>query len=128
MLAGEVIGEVIVTRGRFSSVQVNTGAGGMNIVGDAANEPSIAVDPLDPNIMVIGWRQFDTISSNFRQSGVAYSHDGGMTWTFSGSLWPGRFGSDPVLGADALGNFYYSAAGFDQPPGDVHIRGDVELA
>ena len=51
------------------SVQVNVDSGGNNIVGDAANEPSIAVDPTDPNRMAIGWRQFDTIARNFRQAG-----------------------------------------------------------
>ena len=47
---------------RFISYQVNVDAQGNNIVGDAANEPSIAVDPTDGNKMTIGWRQFDTFS------------------------------------------------------------------
>jgi hypothetical protein len=88
-------------------VQVNVNALGANIPGDAANEPSIAVDPTAPNHMVIGWRQFDTIASNFRQAGWGYSHDGGRTWTFPGVIQPGTFRSDPVLGADAEGTFYY---------------------
>jgi hypothetical protein len=88
-------------------VQVNVDEVGDNIPGDAANEPSIAVDPTAPNRIVIGWRQFDTIQSNFRQAGWAYSHDGGRTWTFPGVIEPGVFRSDPVLGADAEGTFYY---------------------
>ena len=80
---------------------------GNNILGDAANEPSIAVDPTNPNIMVIGWRQFDTISSNFRQAGYAYSHDGGRSWTCPGVHEPGVFRSDPVLDSDSEGNIYY---------------------
>jgi len=88
-------------------VQVNVDANGLNVPGDAANEPSLAVDPTDPNKMAIGWRQFDTIASNFRQAGVAYTIDGGLTWTFPGVLDPGQFRSDPVLGSDADGNFYY---------------------
>ena len=36
------------TRDSFFAVQVNIDAFGQNIVGDAANEPSIAVDPTDP--------------------------------------------------------------------------------
>jgi hypothetical protein len=90
-------------------VQVNVDAQGANIAGDAANEPSIAVDPTAPNRIVIGWRQFDTIASNFRQAGWAYSHDGGRTWTFPGVIEPGVFRSDPVLGADAEGTIYYSS-------------------
>src|SRR5438874_2336794 len=42
--------------------QVNTNAQGMNMLGDAANEPSIAVDPTAPNRIAIGWRQFDTVT------------------------------------------------------------------
>jgi hypothetical protein len=91
------------------TVQVNVDQFGQNIVGDAANEPSIAVDPNNPNILAIGWRQFDTISSNFRQAGYAYSTDGGQTWTFPGAIEPGIFRSDPVLDADNNSNlFYYS--------------------
>ncbi len=106
--------EALTVRG-FTSVQVNVDENGDNIVGDAANEPSIAIDPTDPNNVVIGWRQFDSVNSNFRQSGYGYSHDAGQTWTFPGSLWPGRFGSDPVLGADSDGTFYYMAIGGDDP-------------
>ncbi|MCW8995620.1 MAG: T9SS type A sorting domain-containing protein [Psychromonas sp.] len=92
----------------FFTVQVNVDQFGQNIVGDAANEPSIAVDPANPNNMAIGWRQFDTISSNFRQAGYAYSTDGGLNWT-TGIIEQGIFRSDPVLGADNYSKlFYYS--------------------
>src|SRR6058998_1096754 len=47
----------------FISYQVNVDAQGNNIVGDAANEPSIAVDPTDGNKMTIGWRQFNSVRS-----------------------------------------------------------------
>ncbi len=89
-------------------VQVNTNPLGSDIIGDAANEPSIAVDPTNPNRMAIGWRQFDTVTNNFRQAGVAYTTNGGLTWT-SSVLTPGLFRSDPVLESDADGNFYYSS-------------------
>jgi len=98
---------LLVTRNGFTSVQVNVDEFGDNILDDAANEPSIAVDPTNPNRMVIGWRQFDTIASNFRQAGWGYSHNAGRTWTFPGVVDPGVFRSDPVLRADADGNFYY---------------------
>ena len=91
----------------FFAVQVNVDDSSQNIVGDAANEPSIAIDPTDPNKMVIGWRQFDTIASNFRQAGYGYTTDGGQTWTFPGVIEPGIFRSDPVLDSDSEGNFYF---------------------
>ncbi len=97
-----------VTFGRFTHVQVNVANGQVNVVGDAANEPSIAVDPFDPDRMAIGWRQFDTIASNFREAGYAWTVDGGLTWQ-KGEIEPGVFRSDPVLGADAQGKFFYSS-------------------
>jgi len=93
--------------GSFISYQVNVDANGNNIVGDAANEPSISVDPTDGNKTAIGWRQFDTINSDFRQSGYGYSTDAGLTWHFPGTLQPGVFRSDPVTNSDDTGNFFY---------------------
>jgi hypothetical protein len=93
----------------YAPVQVNVNEFGENILNDAANEPSIAVDPTAPNRMVIGWRQFDNIYSNFRQAGWGYSKDGGRTWTFPGVIDPGVFRSDPVLDVDSEGIFYYNS-------------------
>src|SRR5438105_11735529 len=89
------------------SYQVNVNAAGQNIAGDAANEPSMCIDPTNPNRMAVGWRQFDNSNNSFRQSGVAYTTNGGLSWTFPGNLEPGTFRSDPVLAADATGVFYY---------------------
>lgn len=97
-----------ITFGRFTSVQVNVSGTGADIVGDAANEPTIAVDPAHPNHIAIGWRQFDFVSSNFRQAGYGYSTDGGVTWA-TGKIDPGVFRSDPVLGVDAGGDFFYNS-------------------
>ncbi len=93
----------------FFMTQVNINENGENILGDAGNEPSIAVDPTNPNRMAIGWRQFDNVSSNFRQAGYGYTLDGGETWTFPGVIDPGVFRSDPVLDADSEGRFYYNS-------------------
>lgn len=95
--------------GSYVSIQVNVDDIGDNIVGDAGNETSIAVDPLDGDNMVIGWRQFDNVASNFRQAGWAYTSDGGQTWTFPGNLQPGVFRSDPVVDTDLAGTFYYNS-------------------
>lgn len=93
--------------GVFTSYQANVDGNGNNILGDAANEPSIAVDPTDPNKMSIGWRQFDSIMSDFREAGWGYTGDGGVTWTFPGVLQNGLFRSDPVLHFNEVGNFFY---------------------
>lgn len=89
------------------SYQVNVNAAGQNIAGDAANEPSMCIDPTNPNRVAIGWRQFDSTNSSFRQSGVAYTTNSGLNWTFPGNLEAGTFRSDPVLASDASGTFYY---------------------
>ena len=83
--------------GNFTSYQVNVDAQGNNIVGDAANEPSIAVDPTDGNKMTIGWRQFNSVQSNFRQGGWGFTTDGGTTWTFPGVLENNVFPQRPGL-------------------------------
>ena len=99
-------------RALFESVQVNTNADGLNILGDAANEPSIAPNELDPANLVIGWRQFDTINSDFRQAGQAFSLDHGQTWS-ARTLTPGTFRSDPVVRAGPDGEFYFSSLRID---------------
>jgi hypothetical protein len=93
----------------FFTSQVNVDASGNNIVGDAANEPSIAVNPKNPNQIVIGWRQFASVNSNFRQAGMGYTADGGENWTFPGPLEPSVFRSDPVLDADSSGTIFYNS-------------------
>src|SRR5712692_7303813 len=93
--------------GAFVSYQVNVDANGNNIVGDAANEPSISVDPTNGNKMAIGWRQFNTWTSNFRQAGWGYTTDGGVHWTFPGVLQNNVFRSDPVTKSDEVGQFFY---------------------
>ena len=60
---------MVTQEGPFTSHQVNVNGSGQNITGDAGNEPSITVDPTNHSKMVIGWRQFNSVSSNFRQAG-----------------------------------------------------------
>lgn len=96
--------------GRFASIQVNVDATGANIRHDAANEPTIAVDPNNPTRMAIGWRQFDSDKSNFRQAGFGYTTNSGLNWT-TGTIDPGVFRSDPVLGVNAEGTFFYNSLG-----------------
>src|SRR6516225_4436217 len=93
--------------GQYTSYQVNVDANGNNRIGDAANEPSICIDPTDGNKMSIGWRQFDSIASNFREAGFAYTTNGGTRWIAPGVLENNVFRSDPVLNSDTTGRFFY---------------------
>src|SRR4029077_16975566 len=95
--------------GVFVSYQGNVDASGNNIIGDAANECTISVDPTNFSRMAIGWRQFDDVTSNFRQAGYGYTTDGGLAWTFPGVLEPGVFRSDPVTQSDETGTFFYDS-------------------
>jgi hypothetical protein len=95
--------------GPDTSYQVNVDANGNNRVGDAANEPSICVDPNNVNRMGIGWRQFDSVASNFREAGFAYTTNGGTRWIAPGVLENNVFRSDPVLNSDTAGRFFISA-------------------
>lgn len=104
----------------ISIVQVNTSADGMNISNDAANEPSLAINPLNENEMVIGWRQFDNIESNFRQAGLAYTYDGGATWVNAEPIEPGLYRSDPVLATNSNGEFFYNSLHVDNDTGEFY--------
>jgi hypothetical protein len=91
----------------FTSFQVNVDASGNNILGDAANECSISVDPTNQSKMTVAWRQFNSVASNFRQAGWGYTTDGGSHWTFPGVLENNVFRSDPVTSSNELGQFFY---------------------
>lgn len=114
----------VIKVGNFISHQVNVTPSGQNKLRDAANEPSIAVNPLNPDQIVIGWRQFDNINSDFRQAGVAYSEDGGETWHNIGPIEPGVFRSDPVLAADAEGVIYYQSLAVLDDNGQPGLQDD----
>jgi FG-GAP-like repeat len=104
----EAVSRALISQfGPYTSYQVNLDANGNNIIGDAANEPSICIDPTNGNKMSIGWRQFDHVASNFRQAGFAYTANGGTTWTAPGVLQHNVFRSDPVLNSDNVGRFFY---------------------
>src|SRR5256714_55407 len=89
--------------GVFTSSQANVDANGQNIIGDAANECSISVDPTNPSKMAIGWRQFNDVNSNFRQGGWGYTTDGGVTWTFPGIL---ENNGNLFIGGEGFSPFY----------------------
>src|SRR3989440_4599123 len=93
----------ISPHGGFTSYQVNVNANGQNITGDAANEPSISVDPTNRNKMGIGWRQFDSVSSNFRQAGWGFTSNGGVSWPFPDALVNNVVRGAPLLSANELG-------------------------
>src|SRR4051812_13245887 len=57
--------------------------------------------------MTIAWRQFNDVTSNFRQGGWGYTTDPGITWTFPGVLQNNIFRSDPVTSSDETGQFFY---------------------
>lgn len=102
-----------VVWGPFVSRQISADSNGNNVIGDEANTPSIAIDPHNPNRIVIGWRDIfagepETCSTPcLRRNAFAYSNDGGNTWSSTSVIEPEEDRTLPVLAADGLGNFYY---------------------
>ncbi len=108
-----------VQHGIYKSVQVNVDERGRNIPGDGANTPSIAIDPTNPDRIVIGWQE--NHSPYHPYAGYGYSHDGGRNWTFPGVLEPDTERSNPVLDAGSDGTFYYLTMACDyRDCGDVY--------
>lgn len=102
----------VVNFGSYGSHQINVDVFGQNIPGDRGNEPTIAINPLNPANIVIGWRLFDSPSTAVKHGGVGVSFDGGVTWTNAKlPALPGQTRTDPVLDVDAEGNFYYQSLG-----------------
>ena len=99
-----------VTYGSYVSHQVNVDTNGQNMVGDKGNETTIAMNPLNPDNLVIAWRRFAPFEFNTKQGGYGYSFDGGQSWT-NGVLpiLPSTERTDPVLDVDSQGNFYYQS-------------------
>ncbi len=97
--------------GSYTSVQVNVDKLGKNIIGDAGNETTIAVNPSNPANIVIGWRQFDAAPNSYVQAGWSYSTNGGSIWSPIGILpaLPEQRRTDPVLDVNSQGHFYYQS-------------------
>jgi hypothetical protein len=109
-------------------VQVNVDLWSHNMTGDAANEPTLAVDPRAPDRMVAVWRQFDAVDEPMRTAGWATSVDGGRSWTGHGAIEPGVFSSDPVLGVDDLGRIYFVGLDDGYLSCRVHLSDDSGLS
>ena len=107
-----------------SPIQVNVDVAGRNITGDAANEPSLAIDPDDPLRMVMAWRQFDSVASDWRTAGWATSSDGGCTWRARGAIDGQAFRTDPVLAALGDGKFAFLGVSENVDAADVFLSGD----
>ena len=89
----------------FVSYQVNVDADGQNIVGDAANECAISVDPTNrARWQLVGGSlacQRPTSASGWDIRPMAAHHG------LSGVLKPTFFRSDPVTNSDETGTFFY---------------------
>src|SRR5712692_1613369 len=73
-------------------------------------EPSIAVNPANPNNLVAGFHDLFPKTQDF-VCRFTFTTDGGSNWTRGGATplqTSGNFCSDPAIAADASGTFFYS--------------------
>ena len=96
--------------GSYTSVQVNVDQFGQNIPGDLGNEPTIALNPINPSNMVVGWR-LRPPASTLISAGSAFTLNQGSSWQVSPILpaLPNQKRTDPALDVDSLGNFYFQS-------------------
>ena len=90
---------------------------------NAEVEPSIAVNPANPDNMIAAWQQDRWSNGGARGPGTAYSFDGGGTWTrtsapmsrCAGGTGPNAFerASDPWVTFAPDGTAYQAALGFN---------------
>jgi len=116
------------------------------------NEPAIAVDPGNPNRIVVGMNDYVTRTWSCMiagtpcsalgdgYSGTYFSNDGGLTWCCTptdsdhlGTMIPGverltggiyDAGGDPSVAFDSAGHVFYAGLGFDRtaPPNTVAVN------
>lgn len=95
-------------------VQINVNANDNDTTGDAANEVSAVMWHRNFNLMAAGWRQFADTETSLPAAGFAFSTNGGIDWTFPGTIthFPNNYNpawvSDPVLHADEDGLLHFS--------------------
>jgi hypothetical protein len=73
--------------------------------------PSVAVDPLDANHVVMAYMDYSLLNNGYAGIGVAVSHDAGATWTHSSVPLPAHFdqaAGQPVVRFDAAGQVLVS--------------------
>jgi hypothetical protein len=73
-------------------------------------EPSIAVNPANPNNLVAGFHDLFPKTQDF-VCRFTFTTDAGSNWTRGGATplqTSGNFCSDPAIAADASGNFFYA--------------------
>jgi hypothetical protein len=73
--------------------------------------PSVAVDPLDPNHLVIAYMDRSLVTTGYAGIGVAVSYDAGTTWRHTSVPLPAGFdqgAANPIAKFDAEGRVYVS--------------------
>src|SRR5262249_14692801 len=101
--------------------------GNLNVTNEpgAQQQPSLAVDPKDPNHVVMAYMDYSLVSTGYAGIGVVSSHDGGATWSAEQAIpvpadYAGAAGY-PVVQFDSNGTAYvaFMAATFlgaNKPP------------
>jgi len=77
----------------------------------AQDDPSIAVDPNNPNHIVVAYMDFSLVNTGYAGIGVSVSEDGGKTWTESSVPLPVDFSqgaADPTVQFSAQGQVFVS--------------------
>lgn len=78
---------------------------------DVQQMPSVAVDPLNPDHVVVAYMDYSLVHTGYAGIGVAVSRDGGETWTQTSIPLPDDFDegvANPVVVFDGQGRIFVS--------------------
>jgi hypothetical protein len=106
-LADLIVSAPVDVIGHLSATRFMDGGYGTRPYKDWGNEPFVAVNPLDPNDVLISSFSFSTATSSSGDANVFYSTNGGAFWTSRFSVPP------PVSGVTIPGDwtFAYDSTG-----------------